>query len=166
MLRIYAGPVPKQVLVCIGVLIVFFFFGGMMPLFLFIFEILQYIHCSFILSHSYITRYIRSSLFAEAPLHPLIAAGQSVGKISLWCREPENPRIELGPALLQADALPTKLRRSLVLIVILPEVPVHCVQDCSLAVTYPAAINLPVSADPPEAINSLNSIYLRKQGSY
>ena len=66
-------------------------FGGLMPLFLYIFLfLLQYIHSY---NHSLIT-------FADALLHIFIAAPP-------WGAE---QRFELGPALEQASALPTELR--------------------------------------------------------
>jgi hypothetical protein len=81
-------------------------FGGMMPLFLFIFifyNIHTYIHTiTFI-------QYIYPSPFAEASLHFFIAC------VAQWGEPPcgAEPRIELGPALQQADALPTEPRHTI-----------------------------------------------------
>jgi len=54
-------------------------------------------------------QYMHPSPFAEVPFHFLIA-GQLSGKNPSWGAE---PRIELGPALQRADALPTDLRHTL-----------------------------------------------------
>ncbi len=78
-----------------------------MPLFLFIFIFLTYIH-SFILSHSYNTFIHRP--FAQAFLYFLIACLLSGEKPPCGA----EPRVELGPALQQADALPTEPRRTIV----------------------------------------------------
>jgi hypothetical protein len=69
-----------------------------MPLFLYIYIfLLQYIHSY---NHSLIT-------FAETLLHIFLAAGS-------WPEPPWVPsRFELGPALLQASALPSELRCTL-----------------------------------------------------
>ncbi len=73
-----------------------------MPLFLFIFHILYIL--TFIQS-----QFIHPSPFAEASpfLHRLYAQ---------WGRPPcgAEPRIELGPALQQADAMPTEPRRTII----------------------------------------------------
>jgi hypothetical protein len=73
-----------------------------MPLFLFIF-IFYHIH-TFIQS-----QYIHPSPFAEASLHFFIALSAQWGKPPCGA----EPRIELGPALQQADALPTEPRRTI-----------------------------------------------------
>jgi hypothetical protein len=80
-----------------------------MPLFLFIFHIFFNIH-TFIHSITFI-QYIYPSPFAEASLHFLIACLLS-GETPPCGAE---ARIELGPALQQADALPTEPRRSQIL---------------------------------------------------
>ncbi len=75
-----------------------------MPLFLFIFDIfIAYIH-----SITFI-QYIYPSPFAEASLHFLIACLLSGETPPCGGK----PRIELGPALQQADALPTEPRRTM-----------------------------------------------------
>jgi hypothetical protein len=73
-----------------------------MPLFLFIF-IFYNIH-TFIQS-----QYIHPSPFAEASLHVFIAFSAQWGKPPCGA----EPRIELGPALQQADALPTEPRHTI-----------------------------------------------------
>ncbi len=78
------------------------FVGGMMPLFLFIF-IFYNIH-TFIQSHSYKTFIRRHSL---RPLSISSSLVCSVGEPPCGA----EPRIELGPALQQADVLPTEPRR-------------------------------------------------------
>jgi hypothetical protein len=74
----------------------------MMPLFLFILIIFNNIH-TFIQS-----QYIHPSPFAEASPYPHRLCAQ-------WGKLPcgAEPRIELGHALQQADALPTEPRRPL-----------------------------------------------------
>ncbi len=77
-------------------------FGGMMPLFTFIFHIFYNIHTyihtiTFIRRHSLRPLSISSSLVC------------SVGKPPCGA----EPRIVLGPALQQADALPTEPRRTM-----------------------------------------------------
>jgi hypothetical protein len=69
-----------------------------MPLFLFIFCILRFTYIHLIT----FIQYIYPSPFAEVYLHIFIA-GSSVGKPPCGA----EPKIELGPALQQADALPT-----------------------------------------------------------
>jgi hypothetical protein len=66
-----------------------------MSLFMFIFE--YFLQCIKVLPF-YHVQYIHPSPFSEVPLHFLIA-GQLSGKLG-------------GPALLQANALPTELRRT------------------------------------------------------
>jgi hypothetical protein len=78
-----------------------------MPLFLFIFDIFYTIH-TFIHSITFI-QYIYPSPFAEASLHFLIACLLSGETPPCGAK----PRIELGPALQQADALPTEPRRTI-----------------------------------------------------
>jgi hypothetical protein len=81
-------------------------FGGMMPFFLFILYILAH---AFSPSIRFI-QYIHPSPFAEVPLHLLIAGQLSGKNLPAWGAE---PRIELGSALQQADALTSELRRTL-----------------------------------------------------
>jgi hypothetical protein len=75
-----------------------------MPLFLFIFHILRYTYINLIT----FIQHICPSPFAEVSLHLFIALKLS-GKPPCGA----EPRIELGPALQQADALPTEQRRTL-----------------------------------------------------
>jgi hypothetical protein len=74
-------------------------------LFIFIFYSITYIHI-FIQS-----QYIHPSPFAEASLHFLIACMLSGDNLPVACGA--EPRIELRPALQQADALPTEPRRTI-----------------------------------------------------
>jgi hypothetical protein len=77
-------------------------FGGMMPLFLFIFHIfITYIH----------TITIHLSVAIRRGLSPFLHRFYAQ-----WETPPcgAEPRIELGPALQQADALPTEPRRTIV----------------------------------------------------
>jgi hypothetical protein len=76
-----------------------------MPLFLFIFHIFYGMH-TFIHSITFI-QYIYPSPFAEASLHFFIACLLSGEKPPCGA----EPRIELGPALQQADALPTEQKK-------------------------------------------------------
>jgi hypothetical protein len=77
-----------------------------MHLFSFIFEIVQRIqYCTFILSNLYKTFIRRHSLRFLFISSSLISMGKPP-----WGAE---PRIELGPVLQKADALPTELRRTL-----------------------------------------------------
>jgi hypothetical protein len=60
--------------------------------------------------HTFIqSQYIHPSPFAEASLHFFIALSAQWGKPPCGA----EPRIELGPALQQADALPTEPRRTI-----------------------------------------------------
>jgi hypothetical protein len=77
-----------------------------MPRFLFIFENFYNAYTTFILSHSYSTFIRRNSLRFLSISSSLVS---SVGKTSLGCRA----EIELRPALQQANALATDLRRTL-----------------------------------------------------
>jgi hypothetical protein len=88
-------------------------FGGMMQLFSFILKFyITYIHSITCIQS------IHPSLFAEAPLH-LFIAGQGQWEKPSWGAE---PRIDLEPALQQANALPTELRCTLL---INAEAPLH-----------------------------------------
>jgi hypothetical protein len=81
----------------------------MMPLFLFIFHIFFYNIHTYIHTITFI-QYIYPSPFAEASLHPFLHR-----LLAQWGEPPcgAEPRIELGPALQQADALPTEPRRTI-----------------------------------------------------
>jgi hypothetical protein len=99
--------VDTHLLVITVYLSYFYLFGGMMPHFLFFIFLyfITYIH-TFIQSHSFKTIIRRHSL------RPLSISS------SLVCSVGEPPcgaelRIELGPALQQADALPTEPHRTI-----------------------------------------------------
>jgi hypothetical protein len=68
--------------------------------------------------HTFIqSQYIHPSPFAEASLHFFIALSAQWGKPPCSA----EPRIELGPALQQADALPTEPRRTIISRFITPQ---------------------------------------------
>ncbi len=80
-----------------------------MPLFLFIFHIFFFLYNMHTFIHLItFIQHIYPSPFAEASLHFLIACPLS-GETPLCGVEPGT---ELGPALQQADALPTEPRRT------------------------------------------------------